>query len=51
VDCSFSGRSFTADILGFDPFGSRFLFDLNPEGSYLYETFPIAEIIEREANR
>ena len=37
---SFGRRSFTADIFGFDPFGGGFLFDLNPEGLYLYETLP-----------
>jgi phosphatidylglycerophosphate synthase len=35
-----SGCSFTADIFGFDPFGSRFFFDPHTEGLYLYETFP-----------
>jgi len=46
VDCSFSGRPFTADIFGFDHFGGGFLFDLNPEGLYFYETLP-REVMER----
>ena len=36
----FGRRPFTADIFSSDPFGSRFLFDLNPEGLYFYETLP-----------